>query len=1168
MRNRYTMLEKGRIFEALFIIIVILVSIFASAYFFNQYVSVVRAEEVGCCVQKEGLSGYYCQDQTDSEGCSSYVGRSCSEVYECQLGCCIDSEGLPTPNTHRGDCTGVFIEEDPYCETVQLGCCVYGVNAELTTEQRCVDILHGSWHGDITDQIECFSQIEGADRGTCRLATRCAYVTQEECEELGGFDFVPGLKPIDDPNCNCEIVDDKGKCIDGLQHVYEYDTCGNVYPDRIRNECNSDEWCIDDECQSTDCTNVYDNWNESNQGFTGKPGNHGKTRHHGESWCVYDIPDRTFYYTPIGGLDPVGSEHWLAKCLYGKVYVSPPPQPYRQYICFETLIDADTGEIAKEDGTPIMRDKRYKNNNYRSFAFWVLNPWRECYLIQDEEQCREHPWCYWVTDLNYSAGFLTEDKDNDIAKWFGIKDESLEKITGFPGSEILGIDEIAAPVRCLPRVAPGFDENGKVLCDLATVQCTLEDRLIGDTNPECDDAPWIELMAQRCRAMGDCGPNMNWLGKVSDPAWENSILAAEINPEKDDAGNIIGKDIEGLWDLKEGDDFKKIQASAGERGWGRKIATGVGKFLLVPAGWLAGVASVVVEAVAIANIPFAAFNKGFLWKSLSFSTTGAIVAVAGLIVYLVGCYLTNHGWRVVGETLKSIGVGMMAGGLAVALGASGPVGWAVGIAAAVIYAVFFATWDVDHVVVKCAGWVPPYSGEDCSKCNDDPYRPCSKYRCESLGAACKFVNEVGGIPLADSDAVCVSEENDGQPPYIVEISAEDDVGNSLDVSPSTTSGPTTINVQASDGGDLDPGVPVILHMKFNERVLCKWDITEKDSMEDMAFSVDGRFSNEKTLLLGTSPLRVNQQVFLRCADVYGNENSASYIIKFDVKDVSYDIFPPRILATNPPDGAYIGFDKNKIDVLVYLNRPAECKWANSDMSYDDMTTEKCTTEPAMAGLICNLTNVDVSSEINNIYIRCKSSDAGETAPTSLKVITLRKAPPIQIVNIEPNDTTVYLGPDNMAVELTVHTAGGIDNTGTSVCYYLTDSDKVPFDTTGTNLHKTLVPVEEGKNDITVSCCLYSSCVDAHAVFNVQLDTVPPKIKAIYKEDNKLIVKTDEIAECKYSTESCEAVANGETMVTSLGLVHSISLSTGMDTYYIQCKDKYNNQGECVSVKVV
>ena len=44
----------------------------------------------------------------------------------------------------------------------------------------------------------------------------------------------------------------------------------------------------------------------------------------------------------------------------------------------------------------------------------------------------------------------------------------------------------------------------------------------------------------------------------------------------------------------------------------------------------------------------------------------------------------------------------------------------------------------------CNTWSPPVGGDDCDLCSSHPMRPCSEYRCHSLGEECIY-EEIEGV---------------------------------------------------------------------------------------------------------------------------------------------------------------------------------------------------------------------------------------------------------------------------------------------------------------------------------------------------------------------------------------------------------------------------------------
>lgn len=52
-------------------------------------------------------------------------------------------------------------------------------------------------------------------------------------------------------------------------------------------------------------------------------------------------------------------------------------------------------------------------------------------------------------------------------------------------------------------------------------------------------------------------------------------------------------------------------------------------------------------------------------------------------------------------------------------------------------------------ISTCGVWTPSTTGLDCGKCNGNPYRPCTEYRCRSLGMFCNY-EEIEGVGKCSS----------------------------------------------------------------------------------------------------------------------------------------------------------------------------------------------------------------------------------------------------------------------------------------------------------------------------------------------------------------------------------------------------------------------------------
>jgi hypothetical protein len=114
-----------------------------------------------------------------------------------------------------------------------------------------------------------------------------------------------------------------------------------------------------------------------------------------------------------------------------------------------------------------------------------------------------------------------------------------------------------------------------------------------------------------------------------------------------------------------------------------------------------------------------------------------------------------------GETIPA-GATIVAGSGTPAIGLS-----SVLLPAAIVVAVVLVTMmimgcgktETVEITYTCEKWERPFVG-NCEKCNENPLKPCTKYRCESLGMNCKIVNEGTGYDQ------CLASESDAKSPKI------------------------------------------------------------------------------------------------------------------------------------------------------------------------------------------------------------------------------------------------------------------------------------------------------------------------------------------------------------------------------------------------------------------
>ncbi|MEM2933057.1 MAG: hypothetical protein QW622_02525 [Candidatus Pacearchaeota archaeon] len=1164
-------------------------SVFSKFIGFFDVVPSVMAQEpppTGCCEKK--LNGALCQDGVIEAECEPGKWHKDALCEDVCLGCCVNTNtGSCSSNAAQGACQGsgiLFIPGDLQCQQLPIckkGCCTVGYEKRWETNKTCVEIYHGAWDGN-TGYAECLTEIGQETRGCCTY--NCKYETVEECANGLGLTpqqavtqghFVQRKCYNDVPKCSNCVKEHHKECIPGLPDVFWADSCGNVYVDE-KISCTGNQRCVNGACADVKCTDVYDNWDSATGNFTAIPGNHGRDRYEGETWCVYDMPLRTTPYANLGSFDPVGSEHWVFGCVRGKV-IRIDNSVYRQKICEEVLLDKDTGKIVMEsDDIPKSRDDRYKNDNYRSFASLTGNPWRVCYVINDPEECNKQPYCYWMNELNKKDVFLTTEELDGGTGLTGDMDPGGdlagygEKTLAEKDTEDPDIGKIYAPIRCLPKVSPGFDDNNKYLCDLAaTVQCTLLDRMTSDSYPECDDAHWVEFMAQRCRIVGDCGANINWIGESS----YKGFLAAEINPEKNATDNIIGKKIERIFDVESDEKFERFQVTVEEVESDSLNLLNLLKSFSFSLSMALLSISLAKLLVGVGLLPKFLLKFSFIkiWKiDLSLKILNP-ATVVGVIILLLARLLPFGPLR---SAIETAGYGFIGYGVAYGLGLTS-FALPAAIIAMIAYLIFGFVWDVDYIVVKCGAWMPPIGGNKCEECNKDPMRPCSKYRCQSLGTACMYNDTItiGSNSFPIADAVCIAEENDNTQPYIESIVVKNEQGNPVYVSPSSNIGlpPKTITV----GQQLNPFSMLTFEVTFNERVFCRWHDNPTGSFNDMVLPFGGEnFNRVKRDILGASPYPSDQYIYLRCMDVHGNVNLAEYILKFDVAPLP-DLTPPVITAVDPANNWQFSNIMNNVSITLYVydaNIPVNCTFSRVDgtKSYDAMkleTGQECQSKWMVNVLGCEFKDVPLTTGVTNqFYFKCKDSatNPGPNIMQESKAVTYLPAPPLFITSIVPENGAHVKGCEISGVELEVETAEGAEN-GKAICYWQNGTQWQRFTVTNDVVH--LTNLSAVSQTVNIKC--YDSALNVaqnSTSFTVEADQTPPTITRIFKDGSQLVIRTDEDATCAYhyawgqKINNCNFVANNTMQARKFTTTGGTEHRTEWDDepWYVKCYDSCGN----------
>ncbi len=490
-----------------------------------------------------------------------------------------------------------------------------------------------------------------------------------------------------------------------------------------------------------------------------------------------------------------------------------------------------------------------------------------------------------------------------------------------------------------------------------------------------------------------------------------------------------------------------------------------------------------------------------------------------------------------------------------------------------------------EVSFSCRPWRPPKIGGivgGCEKCNEDPDKPCTQYRCSSIGRTCIILNDNLENP------VCVQSVDDKQAPDIFKgkienhYSFENPIPNE------------EIDIEYEERSDrcVPEFTTIQFSLKTNEYAQCKWDFEEKDSYDEMSeyfnegedfakehelnFSMPSiwTFENEGELLGDLKTWFANTKIHVRCQDHHAN--GRDYIVNLCVNSAP-DIDVPEILNYNPESGSYFAYGENEKDLTIYLNEPAECKYSNDpEIDYDSMSNSMdCKTKlndwktyGKEIGWPCSTTLTGLIEDENIFYIKCKDKPWVKTQADITKYeernvntddfeyILYNSESKLKIESVSPqNEITVRTAP--VSVDLEVITSGGMDN-GKSICYYSKRKDSLGFQlgAENSNIHSTTLSIlEEGEKIIWIKCEDEAGNIDSeNSTLNIKFDNEAPIIVRAFQEGGNLKLITNEEAKCYYDFTNCDFdLENASSMTTAFDKTHFAEWNLGK-TYHVKCED--------------
>ncbi len=1183
---------------------------FLVGFFSISQIGTVSAEEADMYCCPETKEGFTCLNVfsigADDKCAEDVIPLSCEATEGCSYGCCVDPvEGVCSTMSPKSTCQekGGEWKEGSDCDIYecQRGCCVLGDAYKFINENECGHLseMRGyeiDFRADLNTEASCLGLKNMEDKVACILDdSRCIYTTTEDCLNRNGRPF-PGYfcsdEELEDEYGYDYVKHDHRGCLEGEENIYWFDSAGN--PEEVAQECkDTKERCDTNSngapyCKSLDCTDEY---------FYKK---YGRQPMNGESWCIYE-----------GKIDngkaSVGSEHWYAECVDGEVNGGGPYQlcgNYRSEVCAERLI---------EEGSKSF-----------SIAKCVANTASECSVINEE------------TPLQVKQGDKLVDNQEGIDACQENKQCEVKQIK---------IGDSYNFKFCLPRYPKGADLNDGMddnLCEF-DFECKAvweKKNRLDDwdciSNCECQKNSLAEKMNEVCYSMGDCGTYINYIGKGTD----NIEVVGKKGHKLDDDGNEKGDESgsSGCYNIDLDEETANtffgrllLSASCPHVSWKDYISNrntdykqhaefpAFDKYLsqILPSDvtqgdynskaltWAAAIPGAIggLAHATYSYIPGISFSTdigivsiGTLAQAATVSGVGALIGyaftkiipgvsgkaatasiigggVAGFAAYFGGSPFSAGGFATTGfvasvfTVLFWVGIALFIGGLIL----GGP------------------SYETRVVEFSCQPWAPPQGGDDCEKCNENPDFPCTKYRCESLGTMCEFLDDGSQNPP------CVSGEIESNPPV---ISAKEVLTPNYEFK-KTSAG---AKIEKDGGGCIPQNNELAFVLETDEYAQCKWSSEQpsKPSYDEMiGFSTEEGtlWSKDHTIKItapevasldsdqikGSYPEREgNIEIYVKCRDRQNpaNFNIDEFIVNICIDEEDTDPVYHELTIFDPPDGSYLQYKKTEQEVDMWINEPAECRYDKiKGRLYEDMNYSfECKTgvnQRAFYGWPCKTTLTDLKEGENTIYIRCLDQPwlAGENA-SKRKVNDGDKSYTLKVTKDElkidyvkftydgktyESGDTIKEGHEPISLDMNVKTSGGAEE-GVATCKWGVEEDggRWVMYNTYDKVHSQILTPRFSGTHVNYIFCSDEAGNNASAVanFTLELDSEPPEIVRAYHSGAFLKIKTDEPAICYYSQTSCLGNIENMTKVDPTTRTdHEFDWDSDK-TYYIKCEDTF------------
>jgi hypothetical protein len=507
--------------------------------------------------------------------------------------------------------------------------------------------------------------------------------------------------------------------------------------------------------------------------------------------------------------------------------------------------------------------------------------------------------------------------------------------------------------------------------------------------------------------------------------------------------------------------------------------------------------------------------------------------------------------------------------------------WIIGAPLAVfLFLNSYKKYDEQKVTFTCNPWEAPLGGANCEKCNKQGIIPCTEYQCKALGQGCELENAGTGEELCiwksrgDVKAPVITPLNDALP------------NENYAYKPDGKTSPPDRGVYITyKNGCIPAFTPFTFGIKLDEPGSCKVDPEQKKTFDEMALYFGGsstkKYNHTQTISWPSAESLAienvslknngNYDLYVKCMDVNGNYNLANFVFKYCV-DKGEDTTPLQIMGTSIDNNMPILYNQSSVELSVYTNEPADCKWNHDrDMAFKDMennmTCSRSVFEMNAQMLYSCTTTLNglKSRQDNNFYFRCLDKPLATKNRNEMArgyKFTLIGTQPLLITKVGPNET-IKDSTEIVNVKLTAETSAGYKE-GEATCEFSETGELdsyVKFEQTNSYTHLQNLYLPEGTYTYSIKCYDLGGNTDNEVVhFKIETDHSPPIVTRAYKEENYLKIITSEKAKCVYGTQTCNYLLDpdGVAMNTIDDIGHFVDWDPSK-TYYIKCKDQYGNQ---------